>query len=69
MVVRVVIVVQGTANLEEVRASCEAIGLSQITALSELHMLLGSIVAERKDALSSIPGVMSVEEEGDVRIS
>ena len=69
MVVRVVIVVLDTARLEEVKAACEAVGLSQVTALPELHMLHGTIAADRKDAIGHVPGVKSVEEERDVGIS
>jgi len=59
--VAVVVGVEKHADLEAVRRACEAVGLSDASPLAALHLVLGTIAADRIDALAKVAGVSSVE--------
>jgi len=64
---RVIIVVAPSLRLEEVKAACTARGLKDAECLDSLHMLLGTIERDHIANLQAVPGVLSVDEEGQVR--
>jgi hypothetical protein len=63
----VIIVTDEKADLAAVQEACQVIGLKNIKLVPGLRMLHGFIEADRKEKLSNVPGVLSVEVERIVR--
>lgn len=63
----VIIVLGEHADLGKVRGACRAHGLTNISALEKFGLLRGMIEADRKEGLTKIPGVRSVEDERRVQ--
>jgi hypothetical protein len=64
----VIVVVNDNEQLQQVKARCEAHGLTHVHALARLGMLKGLIDQERVGELSKIPGVRSVEREREIKL-
>jgi hypothetical protein len=64
----VIVLVDDGADLQKVKANCEAHGLVQVRALPRLRILKGLIEEDRIAELTKRPGVRSVEKEREIRL-
>ena len=64
----VIVLVEGGADLQKIKANCERYGLTQVRALPRLGILKGLIEEGRKAELTKAPGVRSVEKEREIKL-
>lgn len=57
----VIIVIDEKADLAAVLDACRAVGLKQISPVPRFRVLHGVIDADRKERLTKVPGVQSIE--------
>jgi hypothetical protein len=66
--ISVLIVTDKETDLDGIKTASESHGLTNISALPRLGILRGFIDAARMAALEKIPGVRSVEKEGEINL-
>ena len=64
----VIVLVDGGADLQKIKANCERYGLTQVRALPRLGILKGFIEEGRMAELTKAPGVRSVEREREIKL-
>ena len=64
----VIVLVDGGADLQKIKANCERYGLTQVRALPRLGILKGLIEEGRMAELTKAPGVLSVEKEREIKL-
>jgi len=64
----VIVLVEGGADLQKIKANCERYGLTQVRALPRLGILKGLIEEDRMAELTKAPGVRSVEKEKEIKL-
>ena len=64
----VIVLVDGSADLQKIKANCERYGLTQVRALPRLGILKGLIEEGRMAELTKAPGVRSVEREREIKL-
>jgi hypothetical protein len=64
----VIVLVDDGADLQKVKANCEAYGLAQVRALPRLGILKGLIEEDRMAELRKVPNVRSVEREREIKL-
>jgi len=66
--IAVIVLVDGGADLQKIKANCERYGLTQVRALPRLGILKGLIEEGRMAELTKAPGVRSVEREREIKL-
>jgi hypothetical protein len=66
--VSVLIVVRDKGDIDKVKKASERHGLRNVAALPRLGILRGLIEPQQMTALAKIPGVRSVEKEGEIKL-
>jgi len=64
----VIVVVDQTANFQEVQAACTEHGLTEVSSIARLGMLHGLIDPVRITELKGVPGVTSIEREREIQL-
>ncbi len=59
---------QHRGDLEQVAAACRNAGLESDTRLEMLGQILGEIATQDEDGLRKVPGVIGVEESGEIQL-